>query len=288
MTAQDGRPTGPTAGTRPGQVAADLLLVGSVPLVLAAVHLLLPPAVQEAYVLRPDAATPVTLFTAAYLHVSDAHLLANVVGYGLGALSAYLLCLLLAERRWFRLSTLALLFGLPVLVNWTSLLVLDLYFVDWSGRARGFSGVAAGFGGFALAALLAFVGRRTDRGTALFAGPAVLLLLLLEVLVIYAGEFPPTATALVALGVGLCLFEASRRWRRRGLPETRAEWLAAGLVALVVAWTLLVVGWIVAGLFPADVVDGGNFTNIFAHAIGFGYGFVVSGWGYRYWRTTYP
>lgn len=273
---------------RPGQVAVDLLLVAVVPLLLGAVHLLVPAAIQQEFVLTPDATTPVTMFTAAFLHLNDAHLLGNVVGYLLGVLSAYLLCLLLAERRWFWLSTLVLVFGLPVLVNWTSLQVLDLYFGDWGASARGFSGVAAGFGGFALAALLAYVDRRTDRGTALFAGLAVLLLLLWEVLVIYAAEVPPLPTGLVALGVALCLVEVGRRWYRRGLPATRADWLGVGVVLVVFVWTFVVVAWLVAGLFPADVVDGDQFTNIFSHAIGFGYGFVISGWGYRYWRTIYP
>ena len=264
------------------------MLVGAVAGLLAAVHFLVPATVQERYVLLADAHTPVTLFTAAFLHVSDGHLAGNVVGYALGALSAYLLCLLDRERRWFWLSTLALVVGLPVLVNWTSLHVLDLYFGDWSARVRGFSGVAAGFGGFALAALLAFVGRRTDRWTVVFSGLALCLLLLWEVLVIYSGTFPPVATGAVALGVVLCGAEIAYRWYRRGLPTTRSGWLRVGSTVLVSAWILLVVAWLVAGLFPADVLDGDRFTNVFAHAIGFGYGFVVSGWGYRYWRTRSP
>lgn len=273
---------------RPPHVAVDLLLVAVVAALLAAVHFLVPPALQERYVLLADAPTPVTLFSAAFLHVSEAHLVGNVVGYALGAMSAYLLCLLLRERRWFRLSTLVLVLGLPILVNSTSLFVLDLHFGDRSARVRGFSGVAASFGGFSLAALAAFVGRRADRWTALFSGMAVLLLLLWEVLVIYAGTFPTVATGLVALGVGLCGEEVARHWYRQGLPATRSGWLAAGSTALAFAWTLLVVAWLVAGLFPAEVVDDDGFTNVFAHAIGFGYGFLVSGWGYRYWRTGYP
>lgn len=275
-------------GLRREQVLADVLLLGGVPLLLAAVHVLVPPAVQERYVLAPDAPTPTTLFTAAFLHVGDAHLAANAVGYLLGALSAYLLCLLIGERRWFRRSTLALVVGLPVLVNWTSLGVLRLVFEGVSAPIRGFSGVAAGFGGFALAALLAFVGRRADRQTALFSGLAVVLVLLWEVLVVYADGVTLASTGLVALGVALCLAMVGRRWYRRGLPETSGAWLALGRSWLLVLWTVLVLAVLVAGLFPADVVDDGRVTNVFAHAVGFGYGFVVSGWGYRYWRTTYP
>lgn len=287
MVGPDGDSFGFPHSPRPGQVAADLLLIGAIPLGIAMVHVLVPPAIQEHHVLQLDAPTPLTLFTAAFFHISDTHLVANVVGYALGVLSAYLLCLVLAERRWFRLSTLTLLFCLPVLVNWTSLQVLDIHFADLAGRSRGFSGVSAGFGGFALAAMLAFVGRRTDRATAFYTGLGVLLLVLLEILAIYAGELPAVATALVALGVGLSLIEIGRGWRRRGLPETRSDWLGVGFVVLVVVWMLLVVGWFVAALFPPEVVDDGRFTNVFAHAIGLGYGFLVSGLGYRYWRTNF-
>lgn len=238
--------------------------------------------------LTPNATTPVTLFTAAYLHLTDSHLLGNVVGYGLGVLSAYLLCLDLGERRWFWLSSLVLVLGLPILVNWTSVRVLWYYFGQVSAPIRGFSGVAAGFVGFALAALLAFVGQRTDRPTVIYSGLAVILMLLWEILIIYSGEIPLASTGLVVLGVSLCLVAVGRQWRQRGIPGTRADWLDAGLIVLVFVGTLFLIAWLVAHLFPADVVDDGRVTNIYAHAIGFGYGFVISGWGYRYWRTTYP
>lgn len=285
MTAADGTPPGPAADVRPAQVATDLLLVASVPLLLVAIHVLVPANVREAYVLVPDDATPLTLFTAAFLHLTDAHLLGNVVGYAVGALSAYVLCLLLGERRWFALSTVALVLGLPVLVNWTSLRVLAAYVGEISAPSRGFSGVAAGFGGFALAALLAVVDRWTDRGTALFGGLAVGLLLLWEVLVIYAGEFPPASTGLVALAVGLCLAQVGRRGYRSGLPDSRAAWRLVGSVGLVVAGVLAILVVFVANLFPPVVFADGQFTNVFAHAIGFGLGFVVTGWGYRYWHV---
>lgn len=268
---------------RPIHPAADLALVGSVAVVLVAVHYLVPPPLQAAYVLDPSSPTPVTLFTAAFLHVSDAHLVGNVVGYALGALSAHLLALRVGERRWFRRSTVVLVLGLPIPLNWTSLRVLELYFGDVSAPIRGFSGVAAAFGGFAFAALLAYVGRRTDRRTALFAGVAVVLVLLWEVLVIYAGHIPTVSTGAVALGVGLCGLEIGR-WRfRDGSPETRADWRRIGKMVLVFAWTLLVLAVLIAGLFPAEVAAEDGFTNVFAHAIGLGYGVVVSGWGYRYW-----
>ena len=198
---------GTADGHRVGSIAADLALLAAAPFVLVAVHLLVPAAVQARYVLPPDGYGPLQLFTAAFLHAGDAHLLGNVAGYTIGAFSAYLLCLLIDERRWFWLTTVVLVLGLPILVNWTALQAVGLYVEDWSAASRGFSGVAAGFGGFAYAALLAFVGRHTDRTTAYFTGMAILLLLSWEVLLIYADTLPPLGTALVVLGVGLCVLE---------------------------------------------------------------------------------
>jgi len=275
-------------GYRVDQVAVDLLLVASVPLLLAAVHYLVPGAVRSAYVLHPDSYTPLTLFTAAFLHASDAHLWGNVLGYAVGVLSAYLLCLVLEEHRWFRLTTVALVLGLPVLVNWASVQVLTLSFGPLSAPSLGFSGVTAGFGGFALAALLAYVGHRTDRGTALLAGLAVLLVLLFEVLLVYAPGVPPVATGLVVLALGLCGLDVGRRRFQDGLPTTRVQWVRIGQGLLVFAWTLAVLAYLVVGLFPARIVVDGHLTDVYAHALGFGFGFLVSGWGYRYWRTTYP
>lgn len=268
--------------------AADLSLVAAVPVCLAAIHVLVPSTIQTAYVLDPESYGPLSLFTAAFLHVSGLHLAGNVVGYTVGVGTAYLLCLVLAERRWFLLSTVVLVLGLPVLVNRTSLFVLAGYFGGWSLSIRGFSGVAAGFGGFAFAALLAYVGRRTDGWTALYAGLAVALVLLLEVLVIYAGEFPLPSTGLVALGVVLCALEVGRRQLRGGLPASRSAWLGIGRSVGVFLWTSAVLVVFVHMLFPAVLVADGQFVNVYAHAVGFGYGFVVSGWGYRYWRTTAP
>lgn len=270
------------------RIALDLLLVSAVPIALTLVHFFVPEGVREQYVLVPEAVEPVTLFTAAFLHAGTAHLTGNLVGFTIGALSAYLLCLHLAERRWFWLSTVVLVVGLPVVVNWSSMQVLGLFVDGRSAATLGFSGVAAGFAGFAFAALLAFIGRWTDWSTGYFAGMGIFLLLCWEVLVIYSDTIPPAETGLVVLGVGLSAIEIGRRTLDDGLPSSRDGWLRAGGVLAVSLGTLAILVALVAVLFPAEVVDDGQFVNVFAHAIGFGYGFLLSGWGYRYWRTTYP
>lgn len=267
---------------------ADLLLVASTPAILVLVHFVLPPAVQDRFVLQPGSPDPITLFTAAFVHADTAHLAGNIVGFSIGLLSAYLLCLHLQERRWFWLSTITLVCGLPVVVNWTSMRLLAVYVDGGVAATLGFSGVAAGAGGFTYAALLAFIGRRTDWSTGYFAGMGVFLLLCWEVLLIYTEALPPAETGLVAIGVGLAAVQIGRRTIDDGLPSSRDGWFRA-LGALAVCLGILgVLVALVAVMFPADVIEDGQFTNVLAHALGFGYGVVLSGWGYRYWRTTYP
>jgi hypothetical protein len=173
-------------------------------------------------------------------------------------------------------------------VNWSSIRVLGLFVDGRSAATLGFSGVAAGFAGFAFAALLAFIGRWTDWSTGYFAGAGIFLLLCWEILYIYAETVPLTETGLVVLGVGLAVLEIGRRTLDDGLPSSRDGWRLAGGALAVSLGTIAILAALVAVLFPAELVDDGQFINVFAHAIGFGYGFLLSGWGYRYWRTTYP
>lgn len=273
-----------TIDRSPRVVGIDLLLLVLVPILLAAIHFLVPPGMEERFVLRPGAVTPLTLFSAALFHLGLDHLLGNLAAYVIGAGYAYLLCLRIGERRWFWFATVSLVLGLPVLVNWTSILLMNGVIGGWMAPMRGFSGVSAGFGGLAYVALLIFVNEWSDRRTAVFVGLGVMLLLLWEVLMIYAEGFPTAGTAAMLIGVGLTLGGVALRWVQYGHPSTRAEWRSVAGIGLVVLWMVVVLGVLVVGMFPADLVVDGRFTNIFAHTAGFVFGVVIAGWGYRYWR----
>lgn len=264
-------------------VVGDLVLLASIPGLLTAIHLLIPSGVQEQFVLRPDAIEPLTLFTSAYLHLTVDHLVSNLYGYAIGAGYAYLLCLWTGERRWFWLTVLTLLLALPVLVNLTSLWIFQAYYPTLMAPIRGFSGVAAGFGGFVLVALLAFLRRDHSRVVVFFTAQFLILVLLWEILIRFSGTIPVFETAVVAIGMLLSLIEIVRRGYPHGLPDTRRGWIAAGTTIVIVVWVVVVLTVLVVGLFPSQLVDGGTFTNIFAHAAGFAYGIGISVWGYRYW-----
>lgn len=266
------------------RIAVDALGLLAIPIALVAIHFLVPPGVEESLILRPTGVTLLTMFTAAFFHLGVDHLVGNLAGYVIAVGYAYLLALTLGERRWFWGSTITLVLGLPVLVNWTSIQVMNALLGGWAAPIRGFSGIAAGFAGLAFVAVLVYVRDRSDSRSAFFIGLALLLLLLWEILLIYSDTFPVVGTAVTLLGIGLALLDVIGRAYSRGLPRAGHGWLPIVRGVLVVGWMAAVLSFLVAGMFPADLVIGGRFTNIFAHAAGFGYGVVITGWGYRYWQ----
>jgi hypothetical protein len=92
----------------------------------------------------------------------------------------------------------------------------------------------------------------------------------------YAGGFRPSVTGLVLLGAGLVFGQYA--WHGVKVPdgEKRGDAvITAGAMGLVG----VVLGVLIIGLFPESeaLVEGGTFTNVFAHAAGFLWGIVVAG-----------
>lgn len=275
------------AGSTRASVAADLLALGAVAALLAAVQFVLLPGTQARLAFRNDLADPLGALTAAYVHLDRPHLLGNLLGYALAAGATYGLCLRLGERRWFRLSTVTLLVAAPVLVNLTSAAVLG---VVLGGRFvptnRGFSGVVAGFGGFLFVALFVTLRRAWGRLPALYLSLLVVLGLVGELLLIYAPWPPLLGGGLVLLGVALGLAGLARESHRRGLPGEGYGPRRAFAASLPPVLAVVVLAVLVYGLFPERLVAGGRFVNVVAHGAGLLYGAALSGWGYRYWAGS--
>lgn len=247
----------------------DLGLVLAVALLLAAVHLLVPRPLQEALAFHHGTFNVHGLLTSAYVHASDAHLRNNLVGYLLAALYTLVLCQAAGERPWFRRTLALLLLVVPVLVSLGSYAVFQLRYPGTDPVSRGFSGVVAGFGGFLLVALAAYVRTRYSPALGRAVGAGTVLLLLVEVDLVTAGRVRPVVAGLAALGVLLLL--GSLAWAGALAPTAlsdRAVLTDAVAVVLVVA----VLSLVVVNLFPADVVRDGALTNVFAHALGFALG----------------
>jgi hypothetical protein len=256
-------------------VALDATLLLSIPTLLAAIHFLVPTSLQQSLVFDHTRFNIYTLLTAAYVHASNTHLFSNLVGYALTAIYTYALCLFVDERKWFRRTLPIHLLALPVLVNLTSYAIFAIQYPDADPVSRGFSGVVGGLGGFLLVALYVFVKKRHDGELAYAVGLTIFLLLMQLIDLRYAGGFRLSVTGLVLLG-SLLVF-GQYAWRGVEIPDgegRRDAVITVGSVGLVG----VVLGVLILGLFPESeaLVEGGTFTNVFAHAAGFIYGIVLT------------
>ncbi|SEO87658.1 hypothetical protein SAMN04487948_106112 [Halogranum amylolyticum] len=264
MTSPRSRPGRPNAGVGVG-------ILASVATLLVVVHELLPAATQARLAFDHGSPAPHTLLTAAYVHVDDAHLFGNLVGYVVVAVVTYLVCRQLDRERWFWSTTALLLVVLPVLVNLVNYLTLTTWFPWMTPTNRGFSGVVAGFGGFLLVTVVVLVANDYGRPVAIYVGEAVVLLLLAEVTVVYAGSLPPLSVGLVLLGLGTAGLGIRLEVRRGRVPVERPRRQLL-VDALFVASLVALIAVLVYGLFPTTLVVEGRLTNVFAHAVGFLFG----------------
>jgi membrane associated rhomboid family serine protease len=264
----------PVEGYTRRQTALDLAGVAAVPGLLIAVHVATSAPDRYRLAFAHGEFAVHTLVTAAYVHADLAHLFGNVVGYLLPTLYAYVLCLRVGRRRWFLLTTLSLLVVLPVAVNVADYLVLTALYPTIEVVTRGFSGVAAGFGGFLLVALVVSIRDRV-RDLGWRVGQVAVLVVLLELDVIYVGGVRPATVALVALGVALSLGEYWYRYDV-ALPATAGDRRAVLVEAGEVVVVLLALVLQVAAMFPAQLVQDGTLVGVFAHAAGFLFGVAVA------------
>lgn len=267
-------------------VAVDLAGVAAVGVLLVAVHLLLPASAHDRLAFDHGAFAPVAslaadglaslavgrsqldnLLTAAYVHAGSSHLLSNLGGYVSLAVVTYLVCLHAGHRKWFRWTVPVLLVVLPVTVNLTSYALLAARFPDTSPVSRGFSGVVAGFGGFLVAAVAVHLRRTYARETVFFVGLFAGTLLLAELFWIYAPRIGILEGGTVAVGFALSVSGILARGHETTHGD--AHYRRVGQDLLYVGLVLALLVWLVYGLFPADPLAHGAFTNVFAHSAGF-------------------
>jgi membrane associated rhomboid family serine protease len=257
------------------QHAADLLLVASIVAVLTTVHVLVPSSLQDQLALRPADPQWYTLLTAAYTHASFDHLQGNLIGYLLAVGYVYWLCLYLERRQWFWQTTLGLLIITPFVVNSANVLLYGTYLPEIGGVARGFSGVVAAFVGFLLISFTAAIREAHTTQLAQVVGVGLILILLLLIDTVYARTLRPIVAGLVVFGI--CIQAVPILYHRDWdiLVQTRSReqllFQIAGSSLIVVVLAILTLQ-----MFPAEVVVGNSFVNIFAHGIGFTVGIAVS------------
>ncbi|MDR5656844.1 hypothetical protein RH831_06585 [Halodesulfurarchaeum sp. HSR-GB] len=266
-----------------GLDVAGLLVI---PLTLSLIHFAGSEALLASLTHSADATTLQGLFGHWAVHHSTAHLVENLVGYGLVAGVAYGIAWLIRERWWFRLSGVAILLVVPP----GSALVSDLAF-GWlspslSYAARGVSAVVAAMLGLLYVLFLGFLHREFDRRVAISVGGNVLIGTLVGLLWVVGDPPWTTVIGILGAGVAVLLFDVGSRIRSeqdRQRPVDR--WPRAGTTALLttVVGTVLLTSAI--ALVPADPFAGPAISNVYAHVTGFGLGGTIGGWGHRYWTA---
>jgi hypothetical protein len=253
----------------------NYILLAAVPILLAAIHFLVPDTFQQALAFDHTRFNGYTLLTAAYIHASDAHLYNNLIGYALAATYTYALCLTVDELTWFRRTFLVHLLTLPVLVNLTSYATFATLYPGAEPVSRGFSGVVSGFVGFLLVALSVVVRKRHSRKIGYATGLILLLVLMQLIDLRYSGGFRPVVTGLIILASLLVLSPYVRGGIEIPGKEERKN---IGLSTAGVAVVGFILAYLILKLFPETgaIVEDGGFTNIFDHAAGFLWGILVS------------
>lgn len=249
----------------PRTVRDAALLVAPV-VVLFALAFLVPRAVQNAFAFRHASPNPVTLYTAAFFHLSREHLLANAFAYLVAVGVAYRLSRAAGALGWFRGAALVQLTATPVLVNATSWVLVASWYPALTPVSRGFSGVVAGFVGVAVVALARYAETAFDHAGGFVVGLAGFVVVWVAADFQQTGRVRPVAVAVLVGAVGVVL--ASQAWRR-GLDTGVDVHRAVGVGTVVVgAGAAIVV--LALGLFPAPAArtPSGYFVDVYAHAAG--------------------
>lgn len=259
------------------RVLPDIAVLGGIPLLLAALHFTLPPAVVEQFVFRFHDPSVLAAWTSAFLHADAAHLWSNILGYVLAIAPTYVLYLESHRRRSFWTTVVVLVIATPFVTTAIDYGLLHLYW-EMTGPgaiSRGFSGIASAFGGMLLASIGVFLNDEYNRMTA-WNATMLVVLFSLSILSFTTGAFSLTVAGLLVIGVALLgtrflslddAQQPSQLWTR-----LQEHWWNFSIVMYCGS----VVALFVVKIFPVDLVQDGAFVNIFAHGSGFLLGVIAT------------
>jgi hypothetical protein len=246
----------------------DAALILAVPTVLMAVFAL-PASVRETYVLAYTAPTLATMFTSHFVHLTQSHLLANLLGYGFVVPLTYLLCVLSGRRQLFRVVFVSLLVSLPFALS-----ALNLLFI----RPRvgyGFSGVVMGYFGFLPLALFGYLEQQVALDVDRHHSP-VLFFLGIATISVAVTSATAAGVLIAAAALVICGVYAKRLFGSvdivdrlsSGLRETTPGYAELGAVGVVVFLSYPFVA------FPSNPIGDGTVVNLYTHLLGFALGFI--------------
>ena len=258
-----------SAGVR----ALDLLALAVPPIALVALFAL-PEATRRSLAFAYTDPTPLTAFSAHYVHLGRNHLLGNLVGYGLLAGVGYLLAALSRRRRLFFTAFVTYLGAFPFALSALNLAV------PRNAIGFGFSGINMALSGLLPILWYCYARDRFAPSASVAALPAVFFALvgwiaLLALPVSTEGD----GVAGLAIGVAgalLALLYAASSDVRLPRPigkHARAVASRPGYGDLLAVGAVVAVGYPVVG-FPSEPAAGGSVVNLYVHLLGFCLGFI--------------
>lgn len=265
------RSTGPGLWPAVRERAAwrDLALLAVVPGVLLVVYSL-PRATK--WTLALDYAEPTLLaaYGSHFVHFSQWHLLVNLLGYLLVATTGYVLSLAGGRRRQFLVVFTAFVLAFPVALSGLTLPV------PGAGAAVGFSGVVMAFVGYLPVVLLDFADHRLDAPVDRRRSHWLFFLGLAVVAYVAApGLYGPALAAAALLACLLFFLPVFERFDRGQWAEFRGTLASGGNAELTVFGAAVFLAYPFVA-FPPDVTVGGGVLNVYAHALGFSLGYIVT------------
>ncbi|MFC7072063.1 hypothetical protein ACFQJ7_04140 [Halovenus rubra] len=246
----------------------DLLLLCVGPVALLAVFSV-PIAVREELVFRIASPRVVTAYTSHYIHLTESHLVGNLVSYVVVAPTAYVLCLQ-SHRRWlFRKALLTFLLVFPFALS-----AMQLAF-DRHRQLYGFSSINAALFGLLCFAVVSYTSTHLSSTVDETDAPA-LLFFIMAIITVLSVPSRAWMGEIVVLSVGIGLAYVVTLLSYIGIPE----------------WDEVVDGWsggrIEVGLLGLGVLllfpffgfnqqftgDGAVF-DLYTHLLGFCLAFIV-------------
>lgn len=240
----------------------------AVPVVLVLVFLL-SDAVRESLVFRTSAPTLLSAFAAHYLHLSESHLVNNLIIY-FGAVGfGYPLAVLGGLRREYLSLVLAILLGFPFVLSTLHLVLLG------TGNLVGFSGLALGLVGLLPIVLFVYLKSRIEGTVLTNDSPA---LFFLGIAVIAWRTDAPNAliqpilivsTAIAVFYLLPLMYRLARIGRITGPRPFRRGYVELPVAVVILFFLALAVG------FPTNPIENaGPTTNLLIHLAAYSLAFV--------------
>lgn len=252
----------------------DVLALCVVPAVLIFVFAL-PVATRRSLAFTYTDPTPLTAFTAHYVHLRADHLFGNLAGYVLLAGVGYALATLSGRRRFFFVALATFIGAFPVVLSALNLAV------PRNAVGFGFSGINMALAGLLPVLCHCYARDRLASTVSVSVLPAVFFALV-GWIALLALPVSVEGVGLAGLAIGVAaallapLYAASSGvgLRRSLRGATRMIASRPGYGDLLALGVVVTVGYPVVG-FPSEPSGSGGVVNVYVHLLGFCLGFIV-------------